>query len=258
MDISCCVWALSTPEENALQHLADLGFAHIDVQALTYTTPSIQAQIDALGMRMRCVGLSFNMEEGAALDSADATARRRAVEHVERGLDQAASSHIDTAYVVPGDEDDLLGYFSESLIAIADMAAARQIALGVEHFPGKALPTAAGTLAYLEDLAHDNLYLLLDSGHLQISGEDPAAVIAQAGSRLGYAHLDDNDGRSDLHWALCDGVLTRTALRDLLVALNGSAYAGPVSLELHPTLPDPVAALRESVAIVRDILGETQ
>lgn len=258
MDISCCAWALSSPEEHALQSLADLGFAHFDVQAQTYTSASARAQIDALGLRMRCVGLSFNMEEGAALDSADLAARQRAVEHVERGLDQAASGQIDTAYVVPGDEGDLLGYFGESLVAIADMAAARHIALGVEHFPGKALPTAAGTLDYLEDLAHDNLYLLLDSGHLQISGEDPPAVIAQAGSRLGYAHLDDNDGHGDLHWALCDGVLTPTALRDLLTALDESAYTGPVSLELHPSLPDPIAALRKSAAIVRDILGEKQ
>ncbi len=258
MDISCCAWALPSPEEEALQRLADLGFAQLDVQAQTYTSSSVRARVNALGMRMRCVGLSFNMDAGAALDSGDATARQRSIDHVERGLDQAANSQIDTAYVVPGDDSDLLGYFGESLVAIADMAAARHIALGVEHFPGKALPTAAGTLDYLEALAHDNLYLLMDSGHLQISGEDPAAVIARAGRRLGYVHLDDNDGRSDLHWALGDGVLTRTALRDLLLALDESAYTGPISLELHPTLPDPVAALSNSLALVRAILGEWQ
>ncbi|MEC7228144.1 MAG: sugar phosphate isomerase/epimerase, partial [Candidatus Latescibacterota bacterium] len=101
-----------------------------------------------------------------------------------------------------------------------------------------------------------NLYLLMDSGHLQISREDPASVIAQAGDRLGYVHLDDNDGKDDLHWALCDGVLTRTDLRELLVALTQSPYMGPVSLELHPELKNPFESLRKSLHLVREILGE--
>ena len=41
-----------------------------------------------------------------------------------------------------------------------------------------------------------------------MSGEDPEAVIANAGDRLGYVHLDDNDGLSDLHWSLLEGVMT--------------------------------------------------
>ena len=88
-----------------------------------------------------------------------------------------------------------------------------RFAIGVEHFPGKALPTAAGTLEYLSRLNHPNLYLLLDTGHLQMSKEDPAAVIAAAGDRLGYVHLDDNDGEADLHWPLLDGRADRGGTR---------------------------------------------
>ena len=96
----------------------------------------------------------------------------------------------------------------------------------------------------------------MDSGHLQLSGEDPTAVIDQAGDRLGYVHLDDNDGQDDLHWALCDGVLTRTALRALLVALVSSPYTGPVSLELHPQLADPIKSISRSLNLVREIIGK--
>ena len=59
------------------------------------------------------------------------------------------------------------------------------------------MPTAAATLAWLSKVDHDNLFLLLDLGHCLISDEDPTQVIAQAGRRLGYVHLDDNDGAGE-------------------------------------------------------------
>ena len=107
----------------------------------------------------------------------------------------------------------------------------------------------------MSKLDHSNLYLLMDSGHLQISRENPASVIAQAGDRLGYVHLDDNDGQDDLHWALCDGVLTRTRLRELLVALTNSPYMGPVG-KTHPELKNPFESLRKVCRELREILGE--
>ncbi len=255
MNISCCIWALSAPEEIALNRLAELGFAHVDVQALTYTNPPSRAQIDALGIAVCCVGLSFNMPAEAALDSPDRSVRQRALDHLARGLEQAASYGANCAYVVPGEHPDGLDYFGQSMLAAADLAASHNIALGIEHFPGKALPTAVDTLAYLRALDHVNLYLLLDSGHLQISQEDPTSVIAQAGDRLCYVHLDDNDGQQDLHWGLCEGVMTRSALSNLLDALQDSPYQGPISLELHPQLPDPEAALASSLHLLRDIRG---
>lgn len=255
MNISCCAWALSGPEETALEQLSAMGFSQIDVQARTFTSATARTRMSELGLAVRCVALSFNMPAEAALDSSDKTARRAALDHIEAGLDQAASYGVDTAYVVPGVEKSLLGYFGESFTAAADLAAARQIKLCVEHFPGKALPTASGTLAYLAELGHANLYLLMDSGHLQMSNEDPLQTIAQAGSRLGYAHLDDNDGEGDLHWALLDGVLTRASLAATLAALENSAYSGPVSLELHPQLPDPAAALAQSLGLLKELLA---
>ncbi len=255
MDISCCAWALSGPEIQALDQLAAMGFEHLDVQACTYTHSASLVHLADLGLSIRCVGLSFNMPTSAELDSPDAKVRQAALDHLRVGLDQAANCGVDTAYIVPGQDEGLLDYFSESFIAAGDLAAARNIKLCVEHFPGKALPTASGTLAYLHELAHPNLYLLIDSGHLQISDEDPIQSIAAAGTRLGYMHLDDNDGKDDLHWALGDGVLKRDALKATLRALNDSTYTGPVSLELHPQLADPVVALQQSLELVSAILA---
>ena len=87
-------------------------------------------------------------------------------------------------------------------------------------------------------------------GHIQMRGEDPAQIIRQAGERLSYVHLDDNDGVGDLHWSLLDGVMTRDSLGSIFAALTEIGYDGGVSLELSPKLPDPFAALQASREIV--------
>ena len=247
MDLSCCTWALTGSEEDALAALTAIGFRSIDVQAKTFVSQASRARIDDLGLSVSCLALCFNMEDGAALDGSTA-AQQAALDHCREALDHAAALGADTAYVVPGTDPAALPQFGEALGEVADFAAERAIRVGVEHFPGKALPTAVGTLEYLSSLNHPNLYLLLDTGHLQMSQEDPAAIIAAVGDRLGYVHLDDNDGEGDLHWALLEGVLTEEALAATFAALALSPYAGPVSIELSPQLSDPVAALTQSRA----------
>lgn len=249
MNLSCCAWSLPGPEEDALATIAAIGFRSIDVQAGTYGSPSSRVLVRELGMEFSCMGLSFNMGDEAALDGDVAGVRQAAIDHCRKVLDQAAELGIGTAYLVPGRNPEALPNFAESLVSVAEYAALHGIAVAVEHFPGKALPTAAATLDYLTALDHPNLYLLLDSGHLQMSGEDPAAVVAAAGERLGYVHLDDNDGEGDLHWSLLDGVLTEGTLESLLAALEASPYTGPASLELNPRLPDPAGALAKSRAV---------
>jgi sugar phosphate isomerase/epimerase len=92
--------------------------------------------------------------------------------------------------------------------------------------------------------------LLLDVGHCLLSGEDAAACLRQAGERLGYVHLDDNDGISDLHWPLFAGRLTRMQLADTIAALSEIGYRGALALELNPANSDPLEALRDGKAIV--------
>ena len=77
----------------------------------------------------------------------------------------------------------------------------------MEHFPGTALPTVSETLAFLQGVDHPNLYLLFDTGHAQISGEEMVATIKAAGPQLGYVHLNDNDGLGDFHLPLLDGII---------------------------------------------------
>ena len=257
MKLACCVWALSGPEKDILSQLAKIGFTQIDLQPFTFTEQVAQVQMKALSLKVSCVGLSFGMPADTEPDSADPETRAKAIDHLKAGVSYAADMGADTAYIIPtlDSSQPALDRYAETLITIADFAALLGLKLSIEHFPARALPTAAATLDFIRTINHPNLYLLFDIGHIQITQEDPAAVIREAEAQLGYVHLDDNDGQGDLHWSLLDGVLTPESLQQTFASLAEIDYSGAISLELSPNLPDPLFAIEQSYQIVKDALS---
>lgn len=257
MKLACCVWALSYPEDELLRQIHDLGFRWIDIQP-GHMRASAQRKLAAnLGLQVSCLGASFDMPADSALDHEDYHARRRAIKHVTHAIDHASDLGAKVVYVIPGSNDrpDAMRRYSDSLVELADSAAARAIKFAVEHFPGTALHTAEATLARLKELSHPNLHLLYDSGHIQMTDEDPARVIDAAGDRLAYVHFDDNDGEGDLHLSLFDGVMTERCLAGTIQALRRIEYKGAVSLELNPNLTNPKDSLAHSRAILQRALN---
>jgi sugar phosphate isomerase/epimerase len=251
MPISVLLTSLPLPFEEAVRQAAALGFARVDIVGLA---ERLAAHLDALadtGLLVSCAAVGRGLTEGITLDAVHTEDRRAAVEEVERHIADAARLGATHCYVVPGADADGLPRFADSCTHLGDYAAGRMVRLCVEHIPGRALPTAAGTLDWLNRLGHDNLFLLLDTGHCLMTGEDVADVVRRAGPRLGYVHCDDNDGVSDLHWPLLTGRLTRDGLRELCAALRAVGYGGPLSLELSPNSADPVAALREGKELLK-------
>ena len=252
MKLACCIWALTLPPKDTLHQISRIGFEWIDIQPQMLQSAENQNLAKTLGLALSCVGASFGMPPKTSLDHADPSRRQQAVKHAAQAIQHAARLHADTVYVVPDMDksDEALQRYAASLHTLASNAQARGIKLAVEHFPGKALPTAQETLAFIRQVGHPNLYLLYDSGHIQISGEDPETVVEQAADRLGYVHFDDNDGKDDLHWPLLDGTMTKESLAKTLHVLDRTGYTGALSLELHPGLPQALDALASS----RDIL----
>lgn len=255
MKIACCVWALTLPEKDIFDHMNTLGFEWVDIQPNMLRTETLRAHVQTLGLKVSCVGASFGIPDDASLDHVDDDKRQRAIDHVRDSIDHAHELGATCAYVVPTMDAsaDALERYAGSLREIGDHAESLHIKIAIEHFPGRALPTAQDTLDFIEQVGHDNLYLLLDSGHLQMSDEDAPTVIRNAKDRLAYVHLDDNDGEGDLHWSLLDGVMTRESLKALLDTLDEVGYDGAISLELSPKLSDPLKALRDSLDIVQKL-----
>lgn len=206
-----------------------------------------------MGFRINCMGIVFDAD---ALHRDDPNAVEKALDEVQRASQLGISLGASVTYLVPGKDGSktALAKYANSLAEAAERAQKAGSILCVEHFPGLSLPTALDTLDFLEAVDHSNLYLLLDLGHLQISKEDPVEIIERAGERLGYVHLDDNDGVGDLHLPLLQGVMKEDDLQRTLVALDACGYDKAVSLELSPKLANPLQALSEGYEIVSRLL----
>jgi sugar phosphate isomerase/epimerase len=242
--------------ESAARQAAALGFQHVDVVGLADRPAAHREALADAGLLVSCAAVGRGLPQGHTLDAAHVEDRRAAVEEVKRHITDAAQLGATHCYLVPGLDGgaDALRRFADSCTHLANHAAGRMVRLCVEHVPGRALATAAATLDWLEGLRHDNLFLLLDTGHCLMTSEDAAAVVRRAGPPLGYVHCDDNDGAGDLHWPLLTGRLTRDGLRALGSALRSVGYRGPLSLELSPTNADPVAALREGKELLQTLV----
>jgi sugar phosphate isomerase/epimerase len=257
MHLSVLLSSLPLPFAAAVHQAAALGFTHVDVVALTDRPDSDREALADSGLLVSCAAVGRGLPEGHTLDAVAADVRRTALEAMKRQVTDAARLGATHCYVVSGMDGsrDGLTRFAESCRLLAAFAAERRVQFCVEHIPGRALATAAGTLRWLEETGDDRLTLLLDVGHCLISGENAADIVARAGKRLGYIHFDDNDGVGDLHWPLLTGRLTEDALRDVLAALRTCDYGAALTLELNAANPDPVAALRAGKALLERFMS---
>ena len=235
-----------------MSRVAKAGFSSIDVRPFALTSPIARDKARQLGLRVSCMAASFGLPDGASLESPDERASTQALDYINQSLLEAAELGAKTAYIVPGKAEGgvYLDRLARNLSLAAEGASNSGIKLCVEHFPDSALPTASETLAFLQGIGHPNLYLLFDTGHAQISEEEMVATIKVAGPHLGYVHLNDNDGREDLHLPLLDGIMDRRVLARMLNALVDVEYSGPLSFELNQNLPGPDEALKRSREIV--------
>jgi len=250
MHISAMTSSLAATPARAIDVVADLGFQWVDVPP--FLTDEARERLSAHRLRVSCVALEQCQPNGLDLADVDAGSRRRAVEYYRSSLGAARSLGSPAGYVTPpkAADDETRKRWSESLLELADHAQSEDLRIGVEHFPGRLLPTADATLDMIRDLGHEQLGLLLDVGHLLISGEEPGEVIRAAGPRLVYVHFDDNDGDRDLHWALLTGKLTETLIKSTFDALGEVGYGGGVCLELQPKLDDPAGNLARGKEIL--------
>ena len=243
---SACIWGFKEPVVETLVTIKRTAFHSIDVEPDTLAAPGAAEKLRELGLKVSCVALDHHLPAGASLEADSSEQRRRAVSFLRQGLDKAGELGARAAYVAPGASSKRLDAYRTAVSELAEYAAGKGVRLCIEPVPGKALPGAKETLAFLEKAGHSNLYVLLDTGHALLAGEDLQEIVRAAGVRLGYVQVNDNDGRKDRHWALLDGRLKEADLVRMLAALSQVGYNGTLGLELSRKLPSLISSLAKN------------
>lgn len=96
------------------------------------------------------------------------------------------------------------------------------------------LPTPAEAAAFVQEVGHQRVGVLLDAYHAAAMGLDPAAEAAALGPLIGHVQFADHPGRG----APGTGALD---LEAFLAALDAAGYGGHVGLEFVPAGPTAAA-----------------
>jgi deoxyribonuclease-4 len=256
LKLSALTSSLPVAFSDAIEPLAMLGFSWIDVPPAA-ATGRARRLIGSHALRVACVALEREMPAGLDLTSTNPDVRGSTMNYLCGAIEQTHALGATVAYVTPPKATDAAtrNRWTDSLVRLADHAAATGVRVCIEHFPGRLLPTVRDTLEFLRSIGHGSLAIVIDVGHCLLSGEDPARAVADSGRWLGYIHFDDNDGRDDLHWPLLTGRLTEQQIRSTVAALAVAGYDGGLCLELNAKLPDPVENLRRGKALLERFLS---
>ncbi|PWH20375.1 MAG: hypothetical protein DDG59_00385 [Anaerolineae bacterium] len=244
-----------------LQKAAEMGYDGVEIIS---TNPAeldqkeLKAQLQSFGLQVSAVA-SGGMGFAAGLTLLNPDAEIAALAY-QRFLALIDFAHFLEAKVVTigtfrgraiGDKATSLHKLAEILRSACEVAATKGVRLALEplnRFEGDLLHTVEETLAFIEQVGHPSLGLLIDSFHVNIeeaSYTQPYQKALTAG-RLFYAHLGDNNRRPP-----GQGLIDFKAI---LTTLCQGGYQGWLSAELLP-LPDPDQAARLTIEYIRPLLG---
>jgi sugar phosphate isomerase/epimerase len=244
----------------------DLGFDGIEVLGFPHEMTSegmqetkkalneigIEAPLVALGPPLALSGGEL------AIESQDPDISSKTLEHIKRCIDYTSDLNGELIYVCTTrpksefkDQNKALEDTKRFLVELAEYASGNGIKGSIEHSPGSLIDTASFLNSILKELDLDNLGALLDIGHLNMTEEDRAATVMNT-EKLFHVHLDNNDGKNDIHTPLNVGTLTEKDFSDFFGALKKRDYDGYISIELL-NLQEPMKTLKESVDFVKKI-----
>lgn len=122
--------------------------------------------------------------------------------------------------------DAVLGRVADNLRPVAEEAAARGVRLAVEplnRYETSLVNTVAQAVDLVERVGSDGCGIAVDTFHLNIEEQDPAAAIRAAGPHLAHVQACANDrgapGADHLDWTA------------ILGALEAVGYDGPICIE---------------------------
>jgi len=157
-----------------------------------------------------------------------------------------------------------------ALTRVAEQARAAHVTLNLEvvnRFESNLLNTTAQGLAFIRDTGMDNIYLHLDTFHMNIEEADPAMAVRSAGDRLGYFHIGESNrgflGSGTVDFPAIFDALVESGYDDFITFESFSSEVVDADLSItcgiwRNTWTDNVALARHARSFIEERLEEAR
>lgn len=187
-----------------------------------------------------------------SLSSPNNIIRLDSIQYMKECVDNAVLLGAPIVLLVPGKTiygqsiTDAWQRLAASIDAVCQYSRQYEIMLGLEavnHYVSDLVNTAADAWKMIAQLGHDNLGVVLDTGHMNLAAETSKQAVDLLGNKLLQVHVNDNDGQHQQNLVPGEGTFN---FAELLDVLNQSRFDGFLTAELgyHYTFdPDPAVQL---------------
>ncbi|RUV67654.1 MAG: sugar phosphate isomerase/epimerase [Mesorhizobium sp.] len=226
------VWSASSAQGDLERTLANTKEAGFDLIEFSYLDP---ANVDVGGLAKRIadldlgVAISIGLPADGDISSADKAIAAHGVEILNRTIaltrdlgGRKVAGILSTSHGLQTEAPtrDQWNRSAATLAKVAETAKAAGVTLNLEivnRFESNLLNTAAQGLAFIEDTGSDNIFLHLDTFHMNIEEADVGLAIRHAAKKIGYVHIGESH-----RGFLGTGNIDFAAIFDALTAIGHS------------------------------------
>ena len=150
-------------------------------------------------------------------------------------------------------EEEVLRINAEHFTKLCEYAEDYPVTICLENMPYPlfAISSVKQVLDFVKKVNKKNLKVCLDTGHANVLGTTPGEAVRLLGSYLEAMHVHDNNGKTDQHLHIGEGLID---WRDFSKALREIGFTGAVSAEPNMRGDYTQEQLTERQAILADNL----
>ena len=201
------VWSASSAQADLERTLANTREAGFDLIEFSYLDPAdvdISTLAKSIADHELSVAISIGLPEDGEISSPDKAVAAHGVEILNRTValtrdlgGRKVGGILSSSHGVQTEPPsrDQWNRSAATLARVAETAKAAGVTLNLEivnRFESNLLNTAAQGLAFIEDTGSDNIFLHLDTFHMNIEEADVALAIRHAAKKIGYVHIGES------------------------------------------------------------------
>lgn len=271
------IWEADYSDEVAEKLVSAAGRNGLDILELPLLNPDHLDPVP-LGKLAADAGIELTYSLGLPTDKSLPDKPAEAEAFLRRTVDFAAAtgSHTITG-VLYGTLGELVGRaptnddyetIAEALASVARYAAEKGVALGLEpvnRYETYLVNTVEQGLRLIGMIGAENVFLHLDTYHMNIEEKGFRDPIRNAGRHIGYVHISESDrgtpGTGNVHWEEVFEGLRDVDYRGALVMESFVAVNKDIARATcmwRPVAPDSDTLVREGLRFLRELAGRYQ